>query len=126
MTLRKITMHIVVTAAMVIIAVAGITSTALAKPGLPWIQFAVPNPHGVWCVQLAVNNLADAKLHKRPIAQDGQFGQSTYDWVAWFQSTTGQPVDHIVGPKTGDQVLKYDGSYYGGHNYCYNYVPSTS
>jgi Putative peptidoglycan binding domain. len=78
--------------------------------------------HGVWCVQHAVNNYYKTYYgrHSGVIAEDGQFGTSTADWVAWYQGRHGLPSDSVVGQRTGYYVLIDDGWY---RNYCKSYVP---
>lgn len=44
---------------------------------------------GVYCAQRAINDEAMLDGYGRPLAEDGIFGPSTYDWVAWYQGDLG-------------------------------------
>jgi peptidoglycan hydrolase-like protein with peptidoglycan-binding domain len=59
-----------------------------------------------------------------PIAEDGLWGPITKVNVEAFQSAYGLAVDGVVGKATGQKLLDKGDPYYGGHNYCYTYVPS--
>ncbi|PAZ16484.1 hypothetical protein CLM62_07915 [Streptomyces sp. SA15] len=83
--------------------------------------------HGVWCVQVAVNSVYRSWYNssKNVLTEDGVFGQSTHDWVAWYQGIRNLKADGIVGKNTGDKVI---GDAFGKNgvdyrNYCRSYVP---
>ena len=92
---------------------AGLTGTAEAARGVANIG---PGPSsnrtGVACVQAAVG----ARV-------DGQFGQETYTKVKRFQRASGLAQDGIVGPNTGNAVIRKNNSQ--GYTGCYRYVPTT-
>ncbi|GGY98118.1 hypothetical protein GCM10010300_47790 [Streptomyces olivaceoviridis] len=44
--------------------------------------------------------------------------------ITWYQGFDGLHRDGIVGKETGGWLLIDGDPYYGGHNYCYRYVPS--
>ncbi|MET9962260.1 peptidoglycan-binding domain-containing protein [Streptomyces sp. NPDC006326] len=99
-----------------------LAAPASAAPGVSNISVGSGNTHGVWCVQLAVNNWAERTGQGRPLVQDGKFGTNTKTWVVKFQKASGLGADGIVGPSTGNSILDNDGGY---RAYCYDYVPST-
>lgn len=105
----------------------GAVSQAQASPTAPYIGDGYPNnPHGVWCVQHLINDVYSYYRQRsiRPITEDGVRGPNTKSWVEWFQNYVGLYPDGIVGRSTGQQLLEDGDSYYGGHNYCYTYVPN--
>ncbi|MEV7239557.1 hypothetical protein AB0N06_38630 [Streptomyces sp. NPDC051020] len=84
------------------------------------------NTHGVWCVQHLLNDVAQDAGQGRPLAEDGLWGPNTKSWVKWYQSTSPYNLtsDGVVGKGTGGFLLLEGDQYYGGRNYCYDYVPS--
>ncbi|MFH9354840.1 peptidoglycan-binding protein [Kitasatospora sp. NPDC017646] len=115
-----------ITAATALLTV-GTLAQAQASPSAGYIGDGYANnSHGVWCVQHLVNDVASAKGKGRPLAEDGLWGPNTKSWVTWYQGASGHGLskDGIVGKGTGGWLLLDGDSYYGGYNYCYNYVPS--
>ncbi len=84
------------------------------------------NPHGVWCVQHLINDVA-RQNNRATVDEAGVWGPQTKDQVQWFQTFVHLQPDGIVGPYTGDNILYRGGAYYGGKSgYCFTYVPSDS
>lgn len=116
------------TAVGVLLAVGGGATSAQASPSAAYIGDGYTNnSHGVWCVQHLIN---DTKVFynggSRPMSEDGVWGPQTKSWVIWFQKLESLTPDGIVGKETGGYILRDGDSYYGGHNYCWTYVPSQS
>lgn len=86
---------------------------AAANPSVSNIGPGPSTNHvGVRCIQSAVG----ARI-------DGLFGQETYTKVKRFQKAHHLSVDGIVGPHTGDAIVKVDDRQ--GYTGCYKYVPTT-
>ncbi|MFG2112927.1 peptidoglycan-binding protein [Streptomyces sp. NPDC048718] len=114
------------TAAVALLTV-GTMTQAQASPSAGYIGDGYANnTHGVWCVQHLLNDVAEDLGHGRPLTEDGQWGPNTKSWVKWYQGTApfNLTADGIVGKSTGGWLLIEGDQYYGGTNYCYNYVPS--
>ncbi|MGW3496369.1 peptidoglycan-binding domain-containing protein [Streptomyces sp. NPDC001020] len=115
-----------ITAAVALLTV-GTIAQAQASPNAGYIGDGYANnTHGVWCVQHLLNDVAQDSGRGRPLAEDGLWGPNTKSWVKWYQSTSpvGLTPDGIVGKGTGGYLLLEGDEYYGGGNYCYNYLPS--
>ncbi|MFH8336341.1 hypothetical protein [Streptomyces sp. AM6-12] len=126
MRLTTVTRAVGVAAATALLAV-GAVAQAQASPSAGYIGDGYANnTHGVWCVQHLVNDVASSKGKGRPLDEDGKWGPNTKSWVKWYQGASGHSLDKdgIVGKGTGGWLLLDGDSYYGGHNYCYTYVPS--
>ncbi|MER6084233.1 peptidoglycan-binding domain-containing protein [Streptomyces sp. NPDC001833] len=123
--LTALTRMLGVAAAMVVLVV-GAVPQAQASPSAAYIGDGYPNnPHGVWCVQHLINDVyEDIYPRMRPIPEDGLWGPNTKWGVKWFQDQVYLYPDGIVGRATGQKILEEGDSYYGGHNYCYSYVPN--
>ncbi|MFI0898900.1 hypothetical protein [Streptomyces sp. NPDC020983] len=88
------------------------------------------NANAVWCVQHLYN--AWAKVQRdvygyvtRDIGENGVWNAETENAVTLFPyGYSYLTPDGIVGPSTGTLLLKQD-TYYGGHNYCFPYIPSS-
>ncbi|GHI06272.1 hypothetical protein AQI88_36355 [Streptomyces cellostaticus] len=115
-------------------AVLGTTSTASANPNAPYLGYGhVTSGAGVWCIQHDINwYIAHGGYPSDPpygqIAEDGVWGQQTDATVRWYQRRYNMDDDGVVGPGTGHYLLNYtddyyNGTYYGGHGYCWNYIP---
>jgi peptidoglycan hydrolase-like protein with peptidoglycan-binding domain len=105
--------------AMVVTTALGLTLTtgtaALADPNADLIGPGpgyVNAPTAVECVQKAFG-----------LSQDGQYGQATYDAVRNFQADNGLLNDGIVGPATGNLLLKRVPSSWDAT--CYSWLPTT-
>ncbi|WP_030245102.1 peptidoglycan-binding protein [Streptomyces sp. NRRL S-350] len=84
------------------------------------------NPHGVWCVQHLINDVA-RQNNRATVDEDSTWGPRTKDQVLWFQNFVHVQPDGIVGPFTGDNILyRGDKTYGGTTGYCFAYVPSDS
>ncbi len=103
----------------------GLGGTANAAEGVGYIGYGnTTRGDGVWCVQHQVNSFA-AKVGRGQIAEDGQWGPNTKNQIVWFQDWMGLGKDGIVGPETGNKLLRYGDQYYGGLNgYCTGKIPS--
>ncbi|MFJ8364579.1 peptidoglycan-binding protein [Streptomyces sp. NPDC093984] len=101
--------------------VVGAVPQAQASPSAGYIGDGYANnSHGVWCVQHLLNTAGRGA----DIPEDAVWGPLTKQNVKAFQSAYGLTVDGIVGKATGQKLLDKGDPYYGGHNYCYWYLPS--
>ncbi|MGY4929416.1 peptidoglycan-binding domain-containing protein [Streptomyces sp. 900105755] len=102
--------------------VVGAVPQAQASPSAGYIGDGYANnSHGVWCVQHLLNT---AQSEGVQIPEDGLWGPITKQDVEQFQYGWGLTPDGIVGKATGQKLLDKGDPYYGGHNYCYTYLPS--
>ncbi len=74
------------------------------------------NPHGVWCVQAAI----DASPVNVHVAEDGVYGPQTEAAIKAFQRHYLLTADGIVGESTGSMIWQWDDY----SDYCYTYVPT--
>ncbi|MDH6705568.1 peptidoglycan hydrolase-like protein with peptidoglycan-binding domain [Kitasatospora sp. MAA19] len=98
------------------------TSSASAKPGVPYIQYGDSGP-AVKCVQLLYNNWK-VRIDGPTINilnPDGVFGNDTLSKIKDYQSRIGSTPDGIVGPDTGSSLQQWQD---GNTAYCWNYVPT--
>lgn len=106
--------------------VAGATmGTAGAAEGVGYIGYGnTTSGSGVWCVQHQANSIA-AKAGRATVDEDGAWGPKTQAQVKWVQDRMGMKTDGIVGPETGNALLRYGDQYYGGKDgYCTALIPS--
>ncbi|MEV6010419.1 peptidoglycan-binding domain-containing protein [Streptomyces sp. NPDC051976] len=128
----KILARTAVAAAAAGLALTASVGSASASTSSPYVGYGYTNnPHAVWCVQHLANDIA-RDLGHGTVAEDGIWGNNTYNQVRWVQTELGPyefggvKVDGIVGPQTGYLLLNNGDEYYGGNNYCLGYVPSTT
>ncbi|MFF9646231.1 peptidoglycan-binding domain-containing protein [Kitasatospora aureofaciens] len=117
-------------------ALLGLSGTASAAQGAPYIGDGYPNnSQAVWCVQHNINHFLGITTktdHPAPLAEDGLWGPKTKAAVEWIQEDAyvdGQKlqVDGIVGPLTGDMIMG-EGYQYGNGEQdspCWPYIPTT-
>ncbi|MGW2424334.1 peptidoglycan-binding domain-containing protein [Streptomyces sp. NPDC001709] len=125
--IRKVAATAVGTALLLTGMTGALATQASASPSASYIGDGYPNNiHGVWCVQHLVNDVAYSKGKGRPLPEEHLWGPQTKKWVEWYQGVSGHGLsqDGIVGKGTGGWLLLDGDSYYGGYNYCYDFVPS--
>ncbi|MFB7905704.1 peptidoglycan-binding protein [Kitasatospora sp. NPDC056076] len=134
MTLKTIG-RTVVAAALAGSALLGLSGTASAAQGAPYIGDGYPNSHqAVWCVQHNLNRFIDITTKaNRParLDEDGYWGPKTKAAVQWMQTDAmvgGQWLqsDGIVGPLTGSLIVGYGypDSIGSPSAPCWQYIPT--
>jgi len=124
------------------VSVLGMSGTASASSNAPWLGYGyTTSGSGVWCVQHNLNYLIKEEqgdwdswgISSPPygvIAEDGVWGNQTYQTVKWLQSWLApDQIDGIVGPNTGSVLISNGDPYYVGsygnssHGYCWDHLP---
>ncbi|WP_406061826.1 peptidoglycan-binding protein [Streptomyces sp. NBC_01077] len=124
--LRRLATRTAVVAATTALAALTLAGSAEAQRGVGYVGYGQTNNwNAVMCVQQNINNaIAYYGIPHPYISEDGSFGPETDEAVRYMQNGWFGPsgADGIVGPRTGDAILKYGQTYL---EHCYRYVPTS-
>ncbi|MGW6393513.1 peptidoglycan-binding domain-containing protein [Streptomyces sp. NPDC055103] len=126
--LQKLATRVGVVAATTAMAALALSGSAQAQPGAGYIGYGYGNsPAAVKCVQRGLNMIISdhyASEHDL-ISVDSAFGPETDEAIRFVQyrQLGAAEADGVVGPKTGDLLMRYLAAWYYGE--CYPVLPTS-